>query len=1368
MGNYEDYYIGLDCGTDSVGWAVTDTEYNLLKFRRKNMWGAHLFDAANPAQDRRVARCARRRYMRKKERIDLTQEIFAEEISKVDPDFFIRLNDSGYLSEDKTINQKNSLFNDENYKDKDFFKEYPTIFHLRAALMNGTARKDPRLVYLAVHHIMKNRGHFLFSVSDDVAAIMKIDSILREIEDVFSGIYEEESFNFSDHSLVESALLERRSSDKKDKLALAIECSNKKLQDNIIKLILGYKIKTDVLFYNESYEEVPALEFKNASFEESTMPILEASLTPEEYRFVELCKGLYDWSVLSKVLHGTVSISEAKIAQFEKNKEDLKILKSIIKKYAPGEYEKFFHGTDGAFSKYIGKVHGKNGKHIAVRRISSKDFCDATKKLVQKFPPEDACVSYILESIENELFFPLLISSENSILPYQLHLYELKTILDKASDFLPFLTAKDSEGYTGKKKLLDTFKFRVPYYVGPIGKCPTNQNSWAKRKSEAKALPWNFFDIIDEDESAERFIRRMTNKCVYLPDKDVIPKNSLLYSKYMVLNELNNLRVNGEKITIEQKQAIYHDCFESYKSVTQKKLKKYITTKCWYGEKEEIEFSGIDGDFKANLSSYLLFKPYIESGKLTKKEVEEIIKWITLFSDGGTIVRRKIENSTFRQKLSNEDVKAISSFKFSGWGRFSEEFLRKTEGFSKKTGEIDTIIGFLWNTNHNLMELLSKDFEFEEKLGNKAKIEKLSYSDVDELYVSPAVKKQIWQTLRVVDEIEHVMGHAPKKVFIEVARSEQEKKRTISRKNDLLSKMKTLQKEDKAILLYLDKESSASEIQKSLEKTDESIISKRDRLYLYYSQMGRCMYSGKHIEISDLDNTHIYDIDHIYPYSKSDDDSLTNKVLVYGNYNKEKSDDYPIKEEIRKKMTPFWKMLLERNLINKEKFHRLTRCTPLTDEDLQGFINRQLVETTQSTKATADLLKRYFGEETKIVYSKAGKVSDFRKEFEIWKCRSINNLHHAKDAYLNIVVGNVLDTKYTNNFWSNNMVKGYRNIATPFKYDVINAWTAKTENNLGSMQTVYDTLLSTTMEKTILCTRQPVQEKGALYDLMLVAKGAKEGALPAKSSDPLFKKLLAECSSEKEANAIWTNKYGGYNNLTTSYFALIKHLDKKKEVLSFIPISIIDAKRLTSNDAIEMYCKRELDFINPKVVREKILKNTKLSFDSFDVRIKGKSNGGKVITLENATPLILENEDILYIKRIEKYLERKSKDKNYIYNEKFDFITKENNLILFNKLLQKSQTPTFALRLSNQNKLLSEPLDKKFCLLDFETQCKLIMNCISYFSMTNGQCDFSAIGGSKQTGTITCGSKIDLSKKKLSIIDESISGLFSKETEIKI
>ena len=41
-----DYYVGLDLGSGSVGWAVTDPDYHLLRSHGKALWGVRLFDTA--------------------------------------------------------------------------------------------------------------------------------------------------------------------------------------------------------------------------------------------------------------------------------------------------------------------------------------------------------------------------------------------------------------------------------------------------------------------------------------------------------------------------------------------------------------------------------------------------------------------------------------------------------------------------------------------------------------------------------------------------------------------------------------------------------------------------------------------------------------------------------------------------------------------------------------------------------------------------------------------------------------------------------------------------------------------------------------------------------------------------------------------------------------------------------------------------------------------------------------------------------------------------------------------------------------------------------------------------------------------------
>lgn len=43
-----------------------------------------------------------------------------------------------------------------------YCKQYPTIFHLRKDLAESSEKKDFRLIYLAMHHIIKYRGNFLY------------------------------------------------------------------------------------------------------------------------------------------------------------------------------------------------------------------------------------------------------------------------------------------------------------------------------------------------------------------------------------------------------------------------------------------------------------------------------------------------------------------------------------------------------------------------------------------------------------------------------------------------------------------------------------------------------------------------------------------------------------------------------------------------------------------------------------------------------------------------------------------------------------------------------------------------------------------------------------------------------------------------------------------------------------------------------------------------------------------------------------------------------------------------------------------------------------------------------------------------------
>ena len=177
----KDYFVGLDIGTSSVGWAVTNKAYELLKFRSHKMWGSRLFDEGESAVVRRGFRSMRRRLERRKLRLKLLEELFADAMAQVDPTFFMRLRESKYHYEDKTTghSSKHILFINEDYTDQDYFKAYPTIYHLRAELMkDGT--DDIRKLFLAVHHILKYRGNFLYEGASFDSNASTLDDVLKQ------------------------------------------------------------------------------------------------------------------------------------------------------------------------------------------------------------------------------------------------------------------------------------------------------------------------------------------------------------------------------------------------------------------------------------------------------------------------------------------------------------------------------------------------------------------------------------------------------------------------------------------------------------------------------------------------------------------------------------------------------------------------------------------------------------------------------------------------------------------------------------------------------------------------------------------------------------------------------------------------------------------------------------------------------------------------------------------------------------------------------------------------------------------------------------------------------------------------------------
>ena len=99
----ENYCLGLDVGTASVGYCVIDENGKLFKINRKgdtgnnkrnSLWGVRTFKSGEPAKGCRINRSTRRRYSRTHTRILELRKIMSDMVCKVDENFFSRLDES--------------------------------------------------------------------------------------------------------------------------------------------------------------------------------------------------------------------------------------------------------------------------------------------------------------------------------------------------------------------------------------------------------------------------------------------------------------------------------------------------------------------------------------------------------------------------------------------------------------------------------------------------------------------------------------------------------------------------------------------------------------------------------------------------------------------------------------------------------------------------------------------------------------------------------------------------------------------------------------------------------------------------------------------------------------------------------------------------------------------------------------------------------------------------------------------------------------------------------------------------------------------------------------------------------------------------
>jgi len=1148
-------FLGLDIGSNSIGWCVTDQDFKIKKLNNVNAWGARLFDDASDAKQRKGFRSYKRRIERRKSRIYLLNRMFVEEISKVDDSFFIRLSESNLCCNDKSIKNKNVFFNEPG-KEKEFYKKYPTIYHLRKALIEDDkdAFSDIRNVYIAIHHIIKYRGNFLseneVSFNDfDEENIVNLNSCLNKIlseEDENGLCYDKIFIDKNKANDLIGVLLNPNIKDKKNRQKELLKLFNldgleKDFVDDKIsffcKMAVGSKCTLtvdgeeikDIVIDNKIDEKLSEYESKLGSL----------------FGLLKIAKECHDFAFIKKLLKDSKYLSDAYVKIYEKHNKDLKDLKEIIKEIDNNKdggshdlYKKVFKDKNTYDDKkktgnYVSFVKTNEDSKSIKDNVSGfdtfiKNILNENLKYIQNEKNLHRAKE-ILTSCENNEFMLKISNVSTSEIPHQLHEFELRKILENAKMYYLFI---DDDFIN---RVLRIFKFRVPYYYGPL-----NSNNWGnvvkKEGYENTKVSFdNYEEIIDVEKTKTKFINSRLNKCQYLLTEPVLPRYSIYYVVYDLLDKLNTITYNNVHLTIKEKEYAISVIVNSNNQIgiktLNKKLKEYFNGSSRY---KVDDISGIDKDYKFNGFPINVFLDVFngDKNKLEEniKDVEEIIRILTAYKDSRIDAMEIIEERF--SYLSKEQINKIKkSPMFKGYGSFSSKLLTQIK-FNNKS-----VLDLLIETNKNFNQIMfDSEFDFESKIkeinkeafGEKTKTE-LVNEIIDDM--PSKMKRPVIQTLAIIKDIIRANKKSLDVISIETTRQDlmpEKKKTTKSRYKKIQEFVSKIIKEKdltedikKAAILTKD------ELDKHKDDTDFENKLKGKHLYLYFMQLGIDMYTGEHIDINDVFDSTQYDIDHIVPQSKIKDDSLDNTVLVKREINqKVKKDIYPVPESIRTKMLSIWEFMLKKELISKSKYSRLIRSKPLTEDELNDFVNAQLKVVDYANLRIRDILKIMYPN-TEIIFSKAQYPSEIRHNYGFYKIRDLNDCHHAYDAYLNIVCGILLNERFT---------KNYRLMSIYDKNLKLNE-EEKTHNFLNYLEykidnlNLYDTLKEYYLSTDMLFTYKLSYEEDAFYKQTTFKKG-QDSLIPIHTNGAM-----------KD-----TSKYGGYKSRSTKYFYVGSKTNKKGNI----------------------------------------------------------------------------------------------------------------------------------------------------------------------------------------------------------------------------
>jgi len=502
-------------------------------------------------------------------------------------------------------------------------------------------------------------------------------------------------------------------------------------------------------------------------------------------------------------------------------------------------------------------------------------------------------------------------------------------------------------------------------------------------------------------------LKRMIGDCSLIEGRKRASK--ALYSSEMFVARgiLVNLRLkepNNDEYRALAKEEIELLLQEAHnQKVTKTVAKKIlnISSKSKFKEDEEDTQKHI-----VYLESFLKMKEKIDDEVLFEKlfdDLELYEKIIDLLTYEKSLKRRKEKLNDFlvESQLSNDEQNDIFDkviyLSFSGYLNISTEAVKK-------------ILPYLENGYRVDQAILEQDMKIEVE----PQLFLPPLKDTPLMIPNPIV-------IRAITKSRHLINAILEK-YREVYN---DKEWTFDRLNIELAREINTKKEKKEITSAQTKDSNNKKraVEFIVEQCGEKYVTSKNilKVRLWQQQDEYCLYALSKYEdakkakittgsiVADIKGkVEAFDVDHILPISRSSDDSISNKVLVFSSENRVKSNKTPYEYfgKDKKRWEKFENFIQSRDMYNKlgkAKVGKLTMKDFASKE--QGFLERHLNDTRIISKTVKNYVEKYLKfkdvKEERRVYVVSGKLtSTLRHQWGLENKNRENHYHHFEDAVL--------------------------------------------------------------------------------------------------------------------------------------------------------------------------------------------------------------------------------------------------------------------------------------------------------------------------------------------------------------------------------